>query len=57
MLLEECKYVVSEKFAKCIIGHIELSSDSDKENSDEDNSDEENSFEEILMRKFLKKLK
>ena len=57
MLLEECKCVVSEKIAKYIIGHIELSSDSDKENSDEDNSDEENSVEEILMRKFLKKLK
>ena len=47
VFLKECKYVVKEKkIPKYIIDHIEISSDSDRENSDEENSDEENSDEE-----------
>ena len=46
MFLEECKYVAKEKkIPKYIIGNIEVSSDSNKENSDEENSDEDNSDE------------
>ena len=37
LFLEECKYVVIEKkIHKYIIGDIEISSDSDRDNSDED---------------------
>ena len=47
VFLKECKYVVKEKKTpKYIIDHIEISSDSDRENSDEENADEENSDEE-----------
>ena len=47
VFLKECKYVVKEKkIPKYIIDHIEISSDSDRENSDEENADEENSDEE-----------
>ena len=44
MFLEECKYVVKEKnISSYIIGDIEISSDSDRENSDEEIPDEESS--------------
>ena len=42
LFLEEYKYVVIEnKIHKYIIGDIEISSDSDRDNSDEENSDED----------------
>ena len=41
---EEFKHVLKgKKTDKCIIGDIEISSDSDRENSDEENFDKENS--------------
>ena len=44
VFLEECKYVVKEKnISSYIIGDIEISSDSDRENSDEEIPDEESS--------------
>ena len=60
VFLEECKYVVKEKkIPNYIIGNVEISSDSDRENSNEENSGEENSNEEnsnakILMKKIKK---
>ena len=46
MFLEECKYVAKEKkIPKYIIGNIEVSSDSNKENCDKENSDEDNYHE------------
>ena len=52
MFLQEYKYVVKEKkISKHIIGDIEISSDSDRENSDEENSNEEN-FEEENFKKY-----
>ena len=45
--LEECRYVVKEKnIPNYIIEHIEISSDSNRENPDEENSSEESSNEE-----------
>ena len=60
VFLEECEYVVKEKkIPNYIIGNVEISSDSDRENSNEENSGEENSNEEnsnakILMKKIKK---
>ena len=60
VFLEECKYLVKEKkIPNYIIGNVEISSDSDRENSNEENSGEENSNEEnsnakILMKKIKK---
>ena len=60
VFLEECKYDVKEKkIPNYIIGNVEISSDSDRENSNEENSGEENSNEEnsnakILMKKIKK---
>ena len=60
VFLEECKYVVKEKkIPNYIIGNVEISSDSDRENSNQENSGEENSNEEnsnakILMKKIKK---
>ena len=52
MFLQECKYVVKEKkISKHIIGDIEISSDSERENSDEENSNEEN-FKEKNFKKY-----
>ena len=56
VFLQECKYVVKEKkISKHIIGDIEISSDSDRENSDEENSEEENSNEENFKEENFKK--
>ena len=56
VLLQEYKYVVKEKkIFQHIIGDIEISSDSDRENSDEENPDEENSNEENFEEKKFKK--
>ena len=50
MLLEECKYVVTEKkMRKYIIDDIKNSSDSDREDSDE-----ENYIKKILIKKIKK---
>ena len=60
VFLEECEYVVKEKkIPNYIIGNVEISPDSDRENSNEENSGEENSNEEnsnakILMKKIKK---